>query len=442
MHPADSEEHSTSDDFEIRLKPLDGTPEVLSRREDIIAAGKALRDGRGLLAVDTERASAFRYDDRAFLIQLRRRGAGTFLIDPELGRAAISQLGGYLNDLTWIIHAAPSDLPCLAALGLYPDKLIDTELAGRLLGARRANLAALTEEFLNVGLAKGHGQENWSKRPLPEEWLDYAALDVELLEELAIVLTDALGELGRYEWLEQECAHMLHENQKYSAGLDIDQDWRRLKGVGKLRQPRQLNIARALWEERDRIARARDLSPTKILPHQTLRAIAESVPTSQRELGAIRGFPRKKHGASESWFRVIDRALHSPSASWPRAERSEKGNALHFKKWVEHAPAAAALYDRAHAAINVATEGLGIRPDLVITSAQTCELVWWMHTTAEESWPNRSHSDYARGLPDAADIFDFLSTRGARPWQAEFLSDVIGEQVLLPMRNTEEISGV
>ena len=194
-----SSDVETSPDVEVRLAPAEGTPRVLSDIDDIINAGEQLAKGHGWLAVDTERASAYRYDDRAFLLQFRRRGAGTFLIDPEDRRKAMAVFGSSVNDLTWIIHAAHSDLPCLAALGLYPAKVIDTELAGRLLGLERVNLAALTERLLGVGLAKGHGREDWSTRPLPADWLDYAALDVELLIELAEVLCQALAELDRLE---------------------------------------------------------------------------------------------------------------------------------------------------------------------------------------------------------------------------------------------------
>ena len=413
---------------------MDGTPEVLVEEADILAAGQALARGTGWLAVDTERASAYRYDDRAFLIQLRRRNAGTFLIDPEKGRSAVGKLAEYLNELTWIIHAAPSDLPCLAALGLYPISLIDTELAGRILGVQRANLAALTEDFLGIGLAKGHGREDWSLRPLPSDWLDYAALDVELLDELAQVLTDALRERDRFEWLQQECDHILDENRRYLQGLDIDQDWRRLKGMGKLRQPKQLNIARALWRERDRIARARDVSPTKILSHQVLRTIAEQVPRSPGEISSIKGFPRRKRGATTAWLRVVESALQEPQSDWPLPERSKRGGEMHFKRWIEHEPRAAALYDKVHEAISVATDFLGIRADLLITSAQTRDLVWWMHSIAENSRPPRINCDYSRSLPNVTAIYDHLRGRGARPWQAECLSEVIGAQVLLPMR--------
>lgn len=420
--------------IEMRLTPTEGTPHVLSDTEEIVSAGKQLANGSGWLAVDTERASAFRYDDRAFLLQFRRRGAGTFLIDPEHGREAMAELGSSINPLTWIIHAAHSDLPCLAAIGLFPTKVVDTELAGRLLGLERVNLATLVEQFLGVGLAKGHGREDWSTRPLPPEWLDYAALDVELLIELAEVLTQALAELDRLEWLEQECERALTAHRKYLAGLHVERSWRNLKGIGKLRTPEQLNVARALWTQRDDIARKRDVSPTHIMGHNVLRSIAEELPRTRDELAAIRGFPRRRRGATDAWLRVINQARREPKSSWPKAQRAPRGSVPQFRRWAQHAPRAAKIYEDIQVTIDSTCARIHLRKDTLITSAQTRELVWWIHTQALGSFACRHHDNYAAGLPEVTDITAHLEGQGFRPWQSHLLADVIGGQVLAPMR--------
>ncbi|WP_459984624.1 ribonuclease D, partial [Mycobacterium avium] len=149
---------------------------------------RRLDRGRGPFAVDAERASGFRYSNRAYLIQIRRAGAGTALIDPVSHGAdpvrALRPVAEVLGSDEWILHSADQDLPCLAEVGMRPPALYDTELAGRLAGFERVNLATMVERLLGFGLAKGHGAADWSKRPLPAEWLNYAALDVELLIEL------------------------------------------------------------------------------------------------------------------------------------------------------------------------------------------------------------------------------------------------------------------
>ena len=135
------------------------------------------------MAVDAERASGYRYSQRAYLVQLRRAGAGTFLIDP-IELPDLSSLDEALADAEWILHAANQDLPCLAELGMRPRRLFDTELAGRLLGSERVALGTMLEQYLGISLEKGHSAADWSTRPLPHDWLVYAALDVELLIEL------------------------------------------------------------------------------------------------------------------------------------------------------------------------------------------------------------------------------------------------------------------
>ncbi len=165
--------------------PADGVPEVSVTARQIGAAAEKLARGHGPFAVDAERASGFRYSNRAYLIQIRRAGAGTVLIDPVGAgsdpAALVRPVAEVLDDDEWILHAADQDLACLAEVGMWPKALYDTELAGRLAGFDRVNLAAMVQRLLGLGLAKGHGAADWSKRPLPAEWLNYAALDVEVL---------------------------------------------------------------------------------------------------------------------------------------------------------------------------------------------------------------------------------------------------------------------
>jgi ribonuclease D len=168
--------------------PAEGVPNLAVSVREIEEAARLLDRGRGPFAVDAERASGFRYSNRAYLIQVRRAGAGTVLIDPVSHGAdpltALRPVAEVLGSDEWILHSADQDLPCLAEVGMRPPALYDTELAGRLAGFDRVNLATMVERLLGFGLAKGHGAADWSKRPLPAEWLNYAALDVELLMEL------------------------------------------------------------------------------------------------------------------------------------------------------------------------------------------------------------------------------------------------------------------
>lgn len=418
----------------ILYTPSGGTPKVLTSNADIDSAGRELASGTGPLAVDTERASAYRYDDRAFLIQLRRAGSGTFLIDPESNRGATRALAPYLNPLTWIIHCAPSDLPCLAELDLYPAHLLDTEVAGRLLGLEKVNLAAMTETLLGVGLAKGHGKEDWSTRPLPTDWIDYAALDVELLVELAATLDTALAEVGRKAWFDQECEYIRESHLGLLDATGSDpQRWRSLKGIGKLKSPAQLAVARSLWLERDRVAQLQDVTPTRVLPHATIIGIAETLPRSVGAISSIKGFPRRRKGAPHRWLHVVQQALDAPQQSWPQAQKKTNSGRLHHRHWSERAPEIASLFDDISAAVLDFSDSTGIRQDSIVTSSELRNLSWWI----AREYP-RAHGaidvSTSDNLPRFDELTSYLITENKRPWQAELVSELVSQKVFLPRR--------
>src|SRR5262245_40879622 len=173
------------------LEPRDGLPPLVTTAPALAEAVTALGAGEGPVAVDAERASGYRYGHRAFLVQLRRRGAGTVLIDP-IACPDLSALDAALAGGEAVLHAASQDLPCLAELGYQPRQLFDTGLAGRLLGYPRVGLGVLVETVLGFTLEKAHAAADWSTRPLPTEWLRYAALDVEVLVELRDALAAEL----------------------------------------------------------------------------------------------------------------------------------------------------------------------------------------------------------------------------------------------------------
>src|SRR6266542_2663483 len=155
-----------SDTAVLLTSPRDGTPRPLTRPAELAEVARLFAAGEGPVAVDAERASGYRYTHRAYLVQLRRAGVGTVLIDP-LPLDDLSVLGTAIADAEWVLHAASQDLPCLAERGMRPSRLFDTELAARLAGMERVGLAALTETLLGYTLEKHHSAADWSTRPLP-----------------------------------------------------------------------------------------------------------------------------------------------------------------------------------------------------------------------------------------------------------------------------------
>ena len=181
------------------LAPHDGVPVLVTSVSNFELAIADILSGSGPIAIDAERASGYRYSQRAYLIQIKRKDGGLHLLDPiAIGPTHLwSQLSDALSDQEWIIHASTQDLPCLRELGVQPKILFDTELGGRIAGCERVGLGPLAESLLEISLAKEHSAVDWSLRPLRAEWLNYAALDVEILIELRDAVAIKLLEQGK-----------------------------------------------------------------------------------------------------------------------------------------------------------------------------------------------------------------------------------------------------
>ena len=296
---------------------------------------EAITAGTGPVAIDAERASGYRYSNRAYLIQLRRRGSGTALIDP-IAFDSLAPLQEALADTEWILHAATQDLPCLADVGLMPSALFDTELAGRLLGYPRVGLATLVETLLGYRMKKEHSAVDWSTRPLPEPWLEYAALDVEVLVELRDVLEAELAAEGKDEWARQEF--------DYLRGFVVPERveaWRRTSGLHKVRGRRALGVVRALWETRDEIARQRDVTPGRIVPDAALVVAATAMPADKEALLGTKGFHgRGAERYAKRWIAAIRAAQELPEDELPT--RTQRGDGPPVARaWAERDPVAA-----------------------------------------------------------------------------------------------------
>ena len=284
------------------LHPSEGMPTVTVTSTQLQVAVEAMRAGSGPVAIDAERASGYRYSARAYLVQMRRAGAGTLIVDP-IPLPDLSPLGAAVQDAEWVLHAASQDLPCLAGVGMRPVTLFDTELAGRLLGHERVGLGAMIERILGFSLEKGHSAVDWSTRPLPEPWLRYAALDVELLIELRHALAEELDEQGKQEWARQEFAALAAAAPREPRA----EPWRRTSGIHRARTRRQLAAIRSLWLARDDIARRRDVAPGRVLPDSSIMEAVLGAPPSEEELVKLPVFsgPRQRRNAGRWWQALV-----------------------------------------------------------------------------------------------------------------------------------------
>ncbi|MCU1401789.1 MAG: ribonuclease [Microbacteriaceae bacterium] len=281
------------------------TVEVIEDRDGYLDAVRKISSGNGPIAIDAERASGFRYSQRAYLIQIFRRGAGTFLFDPP-AIGDFSELNSAIASEEWVLHAASQDLACLREVGLNPTRIVDTELGARLAGLPRVGLGTVVEELLGIHLAKEHSAADWSTRPLPQSWLVYAALDVELLVDLRDAIVTLLTDAGKGEIAEQEFAAVLARD----ARPPKVEGWRRLSGVHSIRGGQSLAVARELWEARDRYAREIDTAPGRLVPDSSLVAAAKALPATRHELAALREFSgRASRSELPRWWAAIEAGM-------------------------------------------------------------------------------------------------------------------------------------
>jgi ribonuclease D len=381
------------------LEPRDGLPPVIETDAALAEVTSRLAHGHGPVAVDAERASGYRYGQRAYLVQLRRAGAGTVLIDP-IACPDLSGVDAALQDAEAIIHAASQDLPCLAEVGYRPRQLFDTELAGRLLGYPRVALGILVEEVLGFHLEKGQSAADWSVRPLREEMLRYAALDVEELIELRDALAAELADQGKTEWARQEFAAELAAKP---AAARPD-PWRRTSGIHRVQSRRGLAVVRELWTVRDQIAQAADLSPRRVLPDSAIIEAARSFPVNHQQLARISGFVgRQARRHEKEWLAAIAKARSSSDRELPDATGGPvPSGPPPAHRWAERDPAAAARLTAARSTVTAIAEANRLPVENLLAPEALRRLSW------DPPQPC-----------DAGSVAEVLAGYGARPWQIE-----------------------
>lgn len=405
-------------DLPVLARPSEGIPEVVNTAGALAAAAAALANGAGPIAVDAERAQGFRYSSKSYLFQFRRAGSGTHIIDPVAfedasGVAQLQPLIDALSGDEWIIHAASQDLPCLVEVGLRPQRLFDTELAGRLLGLPRVALGVLIERHFGVRLLKEHSAANWSERPIPHDWVNYAALDVELLVELRDVMADELEAAGKAGWAAEEFAALAVAD--WSPWVDPER-WRRTSGMHGVRTQAGMAVVRELWTERDAIARRLDLAPGRLVSDRAITDVAGTVKGPRgtlpdgSSLRAIEGFRRRQAKRWElNWVAALDRVRAMPSTSYPPLRPRGDGPPPP-RSWQHREPAAWARWNRVRPATNELAEQLQLPPENLIVPEHLRRLAW------------QPPDQISPETVDAA-----LAALGARPWQREQVDRLLAD---------------
>ena len=387
-------------------EPRDGLPEIVSTPKQLAKLAAAVAGGTGPVGLDAERASGFKYSQRAYLIQIRRQGSGSHLIDPIMF-PNLNPLQEALTDVDWILHAASQDLVCLAEVGLKPTaNVFDTELAGRLLGLPRVGLGPLIETQLGYSLAKEHSAADWSTRPLPESWLNYAVLDVEFLIELWELLETQLRDAQKLEWALQEFDHV----KRTTAPIEHTDPWRRTSGMHVIRNARELAVIREVWHARDEIAREQDIAAGRILSDTHIVALASSGLTKEAELKTLSFMHLrnvKRHAST--WIAATLRAHGLPDNELPALNLPVTGPPAP-RNWEARNPQAWRRLEFARAELFSLAEKLGLPVENLMTPDTIRRVLW--------------------SPPDnVMELNQVLADHGARPWQIEIVSPVLGTAI-------------
>lgn len=384
---------------------------VISDAEEFRAACAVLAAGTGPVAVDVERASGFRYSQRAYLVQVFRRDAGVFLFDPP-AIGDFAPLQAAIGETEWVLHAASQDLPSLRELHLEPAVIFDTELASRLLGHERVGLAAVVEDALGITLKKEHSAADWSTRPLPDSWLEYAALDVLHLIDVRDVLVLELEEQDKTAIAAEEFAATLARAPKPPR----EDPWRRLSGLHQVRGSRNLAVARALWEAREMYAQQQDVSPGRLVPDRSLVAAVMANPPSKQALAGVKEFQgRASRTQLDRWWQAI---VDGRAAEDLPRERVPSDTLPPPRAWADRNPEADARLKAARPVVEAVAEELGMPTENLLTPEYLRRVAWEL--------PGET----------AEDIAQALTTLGARPWQvartAQKIADAFVEAAQSP----------
>lgn len=363
------------------------------------------------IALDAERASGFRYGQRAYLLQIAVKDSCIYLIDPvAVYEAEVWQeFLASLSSKPWLIHAASQDLPCLTEMNLKPSQILDTELAARLIGLPRVALGTLTEHYLKLKLAKEHSAVDWSERPLPENWLNYAALDVDVLFELWEEIEKDL-ELNQKSAIAKAEFDFLLEPSTKPPKID---KWRSMTGLHEIKDERALTVAKHLWEAREALAIEKDIAPGRLVPDASLVAAVKAAPRSRSELASLKTFAgRASRTFIDTWWQAIENGLHTKNLVEVRPKQT---GIPHHRNWLQKFPDAHARLTASKELIAQLSEQVKIPQENILNPEALRQICF------EPPTPLTTES-----------LANALSARSVRQWQI----DLILEELLTAMAAT------
>jgi ribonuclease D len=298
-------------------------PPILTTTEQVADFAGTLKH-ESVVAVDLEADSMHNYQEKVCLLQFST-AKETVLIDPLAG-AELTPLKSILADtrVRKIFHAADYDIRCLARdFAIEINGLFDTMISSQFLGEEKFGLADILRKYFNVALDKQYQRADWSKRPLSEGMIRYAAEDTSHLHRLVEIFEQKLSEIDRLDWVQEEFTLL----EKVRFAVNDGPLFLRFKGAGTLEQ-RQLAVLESLLQWRDDEAQRRDCPLYKVLGNKSLLHLAKMKPTGRKKLQEVDGLsPRLIERYGGKLLHQVNIALDLPESElpvYPRGERRGK----------------------------------------------------------------------------------------------------------------------
>jgi len=317
------------------------------------------------VVMDTEADNMYRFRVRVCLLQFYVSGE-VYLVD-ALAPIDLTTLWSKLAKKPLVMHGSDFDLRLLYDFCQFRAKaLFDTMLAAQLLGRGRIGLASLIEDNFGVKLDKDGQKANWSRRPITQKLLDYAALDVWYLPALRDLLTRELKKLGRMEWMDQQCQAQIEAGLTGFSPPD-ENDWR--IGRSERLRARGQSVLHAVWHWRQDQAQKLDTPPFKVCSNEFLVRLAASADEGASEENLLSGVNLgKRHGRLiGSLAAAIRSGLEKDPRTLPRRPGRDPN----------HLPltqAEIALLDRIKEERDVIAGKIAIEPTLIANRSQLSQI--------------------------------------------------------------------
>jgi ribonuclease D len=300
---------------------LDKNPEyILVDNKRSFKAMLAVLQQASSCIMDIEADSMHHFQEKLSLIQISV-GKYHWLLDP-LCKLNIKPLWKCkaLKNITF--HACDYDLRLLAKFhGFHPESIYDTSIAAKLLGEKQTGLAALVEKYFGIILNKENQKADWTRRPLSPEMCRYAMLDTVYLDAIKELQCKKLEKLGRMEWLRESCETLLINSKKNKSDFsenDAKESWR-IKGSNSFK-PLELQLLRAAWNWRNKIAQKRDVAPYRVLNPYLMLDIIKAMAKGKGKINEnnLPRMPRNMKGAMlQSFIKELSEAAAAPSEEFP-----------------------------------------------------------------------------------------------------------------------------